>query len=439
VALGAKSVVKNNLPLWNKDAPKKEISAGDKRTGAEWCSTEYMNALCVAVPLVFEECFLKAIETAEGKLNIGYCMISMPADRKNPYGKWRKVKSSDTCTEEEAALWAAIYNQKYIFPMISKKLNVKVSCGMILALADLSYNSGALGIMLARLNDGWSERDILDKMLEYRKAKIKKKLVTLDGLIVRRWWDYAAGSNAIDYVKLLDCKLTAVSAIGSANLYSDKAKYKPIISPDKINQVLSAKVPSKPSVRDIFNRSDIGDGYIRAIEYMDIKASRDLILHESDAAGELNTDEILAFDAQSAFDAGDYANAAEKFKQLIDSVPNEYGFYNDLIFTLYKLGQYDEALVYARILIDMAHEDDVGEDKIFGAAYFNAGLCREAKGELSKARKNYVTASKRMPGNAKVNEALMRIDNKINAFKNASQKTKAKSNKKNNSRKGRDR
>ena len=401
------------------------INSDDKRTGAEWCRTEYANALCVAVPLVFEECFTAAKYTpVDGKWNIGYSMTSMPADKSKPYGKWRRAKEGDTCTEDEAALWAAVYNQKYIFPIISEKLKVQVSLGMILALADLSYNSGALGIMLARLNDGWTEGQILDKMLEYRKAKVKGKLTVLDGLVVRRWWDYAAGKNALDYGGLLDCRLTAVSQVGSNQLYSDKAKYLPIITPKKVNQVLTAGVPSKPSVRDIFSRSPTGRKYISAIQNAGSGSQSFIAIQPEQDDSELSVLNDIAFAAQTAFDKGDYATAEQKFREMIKLAPDAYDSYNDLIFTLYKLGKYDDGLKYAKILIALGHENDVEEDKLFGAAYYNAGLCREAKGELEEARKNYRTASIRMPDNKLVKEALKRVEEKLKARKSPEQSSK---------------
>ncbi|MDR1337570.1 MAG: hypothetical protein LBJ73_00900 [Rickettsiales bacterium] len=421
---GIKSGVESLKDYFSKDkesGEKIDISTM-KMTGAQWCKTDFVNALCVAIPLVFEECYTTAKLTSErgGVYNIGYCMTRMPANKSKPYGKWRKVRKGDTCTEEQAALWAAVYSQKNIFPTISEKLTVEVSCGMILALADLSYNAGALGVMIARLNDGWTEERVLNRMLEYRYAKIKNEKtgkmvpIILDGLIVRRWWDYAAGHNKLDYEKLLDCNLTAVSQIGSGNLYSDKAKYKPIITDKKVEQVLTASVPGKPSVRDIFSRSETGRKYIASIENADVsiaKTAEPVEAIEQDSESYLVNN--IAFEAQTAFDKGHYKIAADKFRKMIELVPDAYDSYNDLIFTLYKLGNYDEGLKYARILIDLGHANDVSEDKMFGSAYFNAGLCREAKGELEKARANYETASLRMPNNIFVKNALDRIDKKI--------------------------
>jgi tetratricopeptide (TPR) repeat protein len=274
------------------------------------------------------------------------------------------------------------------------------------------------------LNDGWTEQRVLDKMLEYRKAKIRGKLTTLDGLVVRRWWGYAAGSNKLDYDKLLDCRLTAVSQVGSNNLYSDERKYEPIITGEKVNQVLTINVPNSPTVREMFNRSQTGRTYIAAIENMDIhKTKIDVpeadIVHDAEAVEANN----IAFEAQTALDNGDYETAASKFRRMIELIPDAYDSYNDLIYTLYKIGNYDEGLRYARILIDLGHDNDVTEDKIFGSAYFNAGLCREAKGELETARANYRTASLRMPDNQTVKIALKRIDGKIKDRDNKKKKS----------------
>lgn len=414
---GGVEKIKNILSKEESTPEEKNTDIGIvKRTGAQWCSMDLTNALGVAIPLVFEECYLVAKKTSErgGIYNIGYCMTSMPVDKSKPYGKWRTVKKGDTCTEEQAALWAAVYNQKNIFPTISEKLEVEVTFGMILALTDLSYNSGALGRMIARLNDGWTEQEVLDKMLEYRQAKINGVYQVLDGLVVRRWWDYAAGSNVLDYEKLLDCKLTAVSQVGSRNLYSDKAKYEPIITDEKVESVLTAKVPSRPSVRDIFERSATGKGYIKAIEAMDFGKSKiDKPAQKTGEDSEVIEINNIAFEAQTAFDQGDYVTAETKFKKLIELVPESYDSYNDLIYTLYRMGKYDEALKYARILIDLGHANDVSEDNMFGAAYFNAGLCREAKGELETAKKCYITASKRMPNNKTVKAALAGVEDKL--------------------------
>ncbi|MCL2331014.1 MAG: hypothetical protein FWC61_00525 [Proteobacteria bacterium] len=374
-----------------------------KKTGAEWCEMELSNALGIAVPLVFEEIHRTAKYTAaDKKWNIGYSMTFMPQDKSKPYGKWRKVKRWDICTEDQAALWAGIYNQKYVYPIL-KKLKYPVSFGMFLALVDFSYNTGpgGLGKMVSRLNDDWSEKRTLDKMLEYRYSGDR----LLDGLVVRVWWRYMIGSNKCDYKRLLDCKLTAVSHIGSKKLYSDKAKFKPVLTQDTINAVFGAN-PGTPSVRDIFSRSKTGRGYISAIAN---NSTGNITEAEADNDSEINRDNTLGLEAQEAFDQEDYKTAERKFKELIKKSPGEYDSYNDLIFTLYKLGKYDEALEWAGKLIPLAHGDNVTEDKLFGAAYYNAGLCREAKGELGAALKNYATAEIRMPDSKKVKEAKERV------------------------------
>jgi len=393
-----------------------------KKTGDEWIALESTRALGVALPLVFEECYLKAKKTAEGKWNIGYCMTRIPTDKRNPYGKWRTVQASDECTEDQAALWAGIYNEKFVFPIL-KKLTVRVSRGMLLALVDFSYNAGATGKMVARLNDGMTEKEALDIMRLYDKAHIDGKLVVVPGLVTRRWWGYAAASGNFDYGKLLDAKLTCVSEAAKTNdLYSDRDKKKPITTKEKINTVLTTPVASRSSVAGIFQRSSTGKGYIAAIQSMSDKTVADNIIDDDEYVENQAND--LGFQAQSAFDAGDFNTAEEKFRELIRVAPDSYDSYNDLAFTLYKLGRYDEGIKVAKNLIDMGHQNDISEDNVFGSAYFNVGLCREAKGELETARKNYITAGKRMPDNEVVKKALERIGRKIDQ-KNAEKSQKA--------------
>jgi GH24 family phage-related lysozyme (muramidase)/outer membrane protein assembly factor BamD (BamD/ComL family) len=389
----------------NISAQTRSVVPQTKKTGADWCKMELSNAIGVAVPLIFEQVHTSAKYTkADKKWNIGYSMTSMPADKKDPYGKWRKVKDGDTCTQDEAALWAGIYNQKYVYPTI-KKLKEPVSFGMFLALVDFSYNngSGSLGKMVSRLNDDWSEKRVLDKMLEYRYADGK----ILNGLIVRVWWRYMIGRNKCDYKKqLLDCKLTAVSHIGLDKLYSDKGKYKPILTNELVSSIFRAN-PGTKSVREIFGLSKTGKGYIAAIE----KQSSGNIMEEAepDKDSEMIRANTLGLEAQAAFDKEDFATAEKKFKELAKLAPGEYDSYNDLIFALYKLGKYDDGLKYARIIIDLAHKDDASEDKLFGKAYYNAGLCREGKSEYEMALKNYNTAGIRMPDDKKVKEAKERV------------------------------
>ncbi|MCL2338954.1 MAG: tetratricopeptide repeat protein [Proteobacteria bacterium] len=399
VAMAATTAIPDNVFAAAVPPPTKS----NKKTGAEWCKMELSNALAVAVPLVFEECHTKAKYTkTDSQWNIGYSMTSMPKDKKKPAGKWRKVKSGDTCTEDEAALWAGIYNQKNVYPTL-KRLKYPISFGMFLALVDFSYNNGKgpLGKMVARLNHDWSEKEVLNQMLKYRYSGG----TVYDGLIVRVWWRYMIGMNKCDYKKLPNCKLTAVSHIGSKKLYSDRAKYKPIVTPEKVNAVLTA-TPKAPSIADIFNRSPNGKKYLSVIKSM---GAGYIVEAEADNDSDINKDNTLGFEAQEAFDQGDFKTAETKFKELIAATPGEYDSYNDLIFTLYKLGKYDEALQYAATLIDMAHKNKEPEDKLFGAAYYNAGLCREAKGELETALKNYNTAGIRMPDSKKVQEAKQRV------------------------------
>lgn len=121
-------------------------------------------------------------------------------------------------------------------------------------------------------------------------------------------------------------------------------------------------------------------------------------------------------DAISEYKKGDYKNAADKLEKLIKKYPQNAALRNDLAATYNKLGRYDDAIAQCHAIIK-----DIGEASQLGAAYFNAGVAREKKGDVEMALSNYKLAVKN--GNGAAKSSVNRLAQKN---KSSQGKTKAK-------------
>lgn len=117
----------------------------------------------------------------------------------------------------------------------------------------------------------------------------------------------------------------------------------------------------------------------------------------------------LYFLANADFLAGNYAGAAEKFEKLAEKNPSNVQFLNDLAATYNNMGEYERALVAVNRIIK-----EIKDKSGFAAAYYNAGVAREALGEYDKAIINYKHAIENGNKSPKVGEAIRRIESKQN-------------------------
>ena len=113
----------------------------------------------------------------------------------------------------------------------------------------------------------------------------------------------------------------------------------------------------------------------------------------------------LYFLANADFLAGDYASAAEKFETLAAKNPNNAQIFNDLAATYNNMGEYKRALTAVNHIIK-----EIKDKSAFAAAYYNAGVAREALGEYSKALINYNRAIENGNKSAKVPAAIKRVE-----------------------------
>ena len=121
--------------------------------------------------------------------------------------------------------------------------------------------------------------------------------------------------------------------------------------------------------------------------------------------------------ATSAYKKGKYSDAIDKFLSLIEKAPNDAGLRNDLAATYNKMAKYDMAIMQSREVITR-----IKDKKQFGAAYYNAGVAYEQKGNLQRALANYRLAVAN--GNKRAQSDVVRVTQlaRVKNVKNARSK-----------------
>ncbi|MDE6250047.1 MAG: tetratricopeptide repeat protein [Alphaproteobacteria bacterium] len=117
-----------------------------------------------------------------------------------------------------------------------------------------------------------------------------------------------------------------------------------------------------------------------------------------------NTVAQLQRDAQSAFDDGNFIKAAQLFASLTYKCPDVASYHNDLAVTYNNLGRYDDAISQVNEIINR-----IRDAKQYAAAYYNAGVAYEKKGNLQKALANYKLSVAK--GNRSVQKDVTRVNN----------------------------
>lgn len=115
--------------------------------------------------------------------------------------------------------------------------------------------------------------------------------------------------------------------------------------------------------------------------------------------------------AVAAYRAGDYEGALAMYRKMVEQYPNNALIHNDLAATYNQLGQYDNAIEHARIILNT-----IGDKSQYGAAQYNAGFAYEQKGNLQKALANYRLALAN--GNRRVQRDITRVTNMMQLNQN---------------------
>ena len=107
---------------------------------------------------------------------------------------------------------------------------------------------------------------------------------------------------------------------------------------------------------------------------------------------------------------GDYKGALNIFEKLVADNPNNALLHNDMALIYNKLGEYDNAIKHAQIIVR-----EIGDKTQYGAAQYNAGVAYENLGNLDKALANYELAVSN--GNNVAKSAVKRVKEKIDSQK----------------------
>ncbi len=149
-----------------------------------------------------------------------------------------------------------------------------------------------------------------------------------------------------------------------------------------------------PNLLALFDNKKTDSGYIKNIN----KRDNSKTMQDS-----------LYFLANADFLAGDYASAAEKFETLATKNPSNVQILNDLAATYNNMGEHKRALRAVNRIIK-----EIKDKSGFAAAYYNAGVAREAMGEYSSALINYNRAIENGNKSHKVRDAIRRVESKQN-------------------------
>lgn len=165
-----------------------------------------------------------------------------------------------------------------------------------------------------------------------------------------------------------------------------------------------------PKVTDFVPESEIR----KALAYKDnLKLGNDNFDYLYDE-NTVNFQDVVAFDALydgaiEKFKRGDFENAAKKYEEIAEKYPNEALVCNDLAITYINLGQYNDAIKYAKKVFE------IGDKSQYSAANYNLGLAYQKKGKTQKALTYYQNAV--ALGNKKAQQAIDTINSAENVKK----------------------
>lgn len=152
--------------------------------------------------------------------------------------------------------------------------------------------------------------------------------------------------------------------------------------------------------------------------YAEQTSSKFTMLSENiDAAPVADVSDDMYASANAAYKKGDYQVALKKYLSLQKSEPDNAALRNDIAATYNKMAMYDMAIDQARQIITR-----IKDKKQYAAAYYNAGVAYEQKGDLQKALANYKLALAN--GNKRVQSDITRVTGlaQIGNAKNAKSK-----------------
>lgn len=120
---------------------------------------------------------------------------------------------------------------------------------------------------------------------------------------------------------------------------------------------------------------------------------------------------VIGYDAEynnaiASYKLGEYAVAATRFEKMVQKYPDNALLRNDLAATYNKLGQYQDAIDQARVILH-----SIGDKSQYAAAQYNAGVAYEQLGDLRRALQNYELSVAN--GNKSVRDDVMRIRKKM--------------------------
>lgn len=282
-----------------------------------------------------------------------------------------------------------------------RKLNHNEQVALCLAGYQLPAKMDTIAAQLSRAKNTQQKMDAF----KYGPAPLAWRA----GSYKRRWWCGAYANGLISYNDFMSLKKDGYSAISLDKVATG-------VKRNKDNQVVSiehfkydaetiayaletARTANKTTiVRDALNKT---------------KSGRDALAALSDnktitfAVAQQNMYQKQYDAAIAEFKKGNYKSAKKGFEKILSEHPDDALILNDLAATYNQLGEYDSAIACVHKITR-----EIGDKSQYAAAYYNAGVSYEAKGDTNRALKNYQLAIKHGNKSEAVKEAVARMQQK---------------------------
>jgi len=316
------------------------------------------------------------------------------------------AKMDDNQREEQFRLHLQAETFKILEGAIKDKNNIDHK--QIIGLCMMGYQlSGKMAPIAKHLNNAKNTQQIMDAF----KYELPKQTKWRAGTLKRRWWCGAYAAGLITAKDLLTLKKDAFSCISLSKVATGITKNKRgyVVSIEHFNydaETVKYALHTAQThgdgrvVADILRENESGRAAIAAI-----KTGKTIEFY----VAKRSMDSKKYDDAMALFNKGDYKSAAMKFANLLRENPKDASLWNDLALAFVKLGEYDRALECTDKILNV-----VQDSSQYGAAYYNAGLAYEGLGKYDDALTNYRLAKQDGNRGANVENAITRMENKIN-------------------------
>ncbi len=312
-----------------------------------------------------------------GKFVRDYADTKSNRRKKLKLHKPAQVRTADQDLDE-----TQVFLRQRIYPQIQKYMKRPMTVAEFIAVCIAGYQlEGHIDTICEKLSVAKNQRQIAD-------AFMAPDMKRYEGTHKRRWVSAALATGRISMKDILDADIDNFYKGALSRFTKDKKRF--ILDDQTVEYVMN--IPRDTRTLDVV--SGLADGRV-ALAQLGIDPSEIVIKYTASYA-----------DAIALFRDEQYDLAAQKFQDLISENPKDIGLYNDLAATYNNLGRYDDAIDVSNQALNIG-----GKKLAVAAAYYNAAVAYEKKGDLQRALANYKLAVRN--GNRRVQRDVTRVTEKM--------------------------